>query len=76
MTKKIIVIVKNPEIKKVIKKILIDSSYEIYYFEEIREALDIIYDEVPDLVLIEAVNNPFVEVSIINDLKSDPLFVS
>ncbi|GAQ94797.1 diguanylate cyclase (GGDEF) domain-containing protein [Thermodesulfovibrio aggregans] len=76
MTKKIIVIVKSPEIKKVIKKILLDSSYEIYYFEEIREALDIIYDEVPDLVLIEAVNNPFVEVSIINDLKSDPLFVS
>ncbi|WP_353684915.1 GGDEF domain-containing protein [Thermodesulfovibrio sp. 3907-1M] len=76
MSKKIIVIVRDYEIKKVIKKALFNFPDEIYYFDEIKEALDVIYDEVPDLVLVEAINNPVIEISIINSLKSDPIFVS
>ncbi len=76
MIKKIIVIVRSYEIKKAIKKVLFNFPDEIYYFDDIKEALQIIYDEVPELLLVEAINNPVMEISIINNLKSDPIFVS
>ncbi|MGC8796130.1 diguanylate cyclase [Thermodesulfovibrio sp.] len=76
MSRKIIVILKNKEIKKVVEKILFPLPDEIYYFQDINEALQIIYDEIPDLVVIEAVNDPKIEISIINNLKDDPIFVS
>ncbi|MCS7215540.1 MAG: GGDEF domain-containing protein [Thermodesulfovibrio sp.] len=76
MNRKAIVIVKNSEIKKLIKKKFFSSSYEIYYFEEIKDALQIIYDEIPELVIIETINNSKLETSLINELKSDPIFVS
>ncbi|MDI6864285.1 GGDEF domain-containing protein [Thermodesulfovibrio yellowstonii] len=76
MNKKAIVIVKDCEIKKLIKKKFFSSPYETYYFEDIKDALQIIYDEIPDLVIVESINNPKIEISIINELKSDPIFVS
>jgi len=76
MSKKVIVIVKNEEIKKVTEKIFFNSSYEVQFFEEQKEALQIIYDEIPNLVVVEAITSPATELSIINTLKSDPLFVS
>lgn len=76
MNKKVIVIVKDNEVKKLIKKNFFSYSYEVYYFEDIKDALQIIYDEIPDLVIAEAINNPKIEISIINELKSDPIFVS
>ncbi|WP_051345865.1 GGDEF domain-containing protein [Thermodesulfovibrio yellowstonii] len=76
MNKKAIVIVKDCEIKKLIKKKFFSSPYETYYFEDIKDALQIIYDEIPDLAIVEAINNSKIEISIINELKSDPIFVS
>ncbi|GLI54011.1 GGDEF domain-containing protein [Thermodesulfovibrio yellowstonii] len=76
MNKKAIVIVRDCEIKKLIKKKFFSSPYETYYFEDIKDALQIIYDEIPDLVIVEAINNSKIEISIINELKSDPIFVS
>lgn len=76
MIKKAIIIVKDYEIKKLIKKNLVSSQYETYYFEDIKEALQIIYDEIPDLVIVESINNSKIEISMINELKSDPIFVS
>jgi len=76
MSKKIIVVVQDEEIKKTCKKILFSSAYEVYYFQEIREALQTIYDEIPDLLILEAIDNSKNEILIINDLKSDPIFVS
>jgi len=76
MNKKAIVIVKDCEIKKLIKKNFFSSPYETYYFEDIKDALQIIYDEIPDLAIVEAINNSKIEISIINELKSDPIFVS
>ncbi|MEN2993791.1 MAG: diguanylate cyclase [Thermodesulfovibrio sp.] len=76
MNKKIIVIAKDSEINKLIKKQLFSSNHEIYCFENIKDALQIIYDEIPDLVIVETINNSKIEVSIINGLKSDPIFVS
>lgn len=76
MNKKAIVIVKDCEIKKLIKKKFFSSPYETYYFEDIKDALQIIYDEIPDLAIVEVINNSKIEISIINELKSDPIFVS
>lgn len=76
MNKKIIAIVKDSEIKKLIKKFLLPSPYEVYCFDDIKDALQIIYDEIPDLIVVEAINDPQIEVSIINTLKSDPIFIS
>lgn len=76
MIKKTVVIVKDDEIKNFIEKNLVFSQYEIYYFEDIKEALQIIYEEIPDLVIVEAINNPKIEISLVNELKNDPMFVS
>ncbi len=76
MIKKAIIIVKDYEIKELIKKILVSSQYETYYFEDIKEALQIIYDKIPELIIVESINNSKIEISIINELKSDPIFVS
>lgn len=76
MNRKAIIIVKDGEIKKLIKKKFFSSPYETYYFDDIKDALQIIYDEIPDLVIVEAINNPKIEISIINELKNDPIFVS
>ncbi|MCX7723820.1 MAG: diguanylate cyclase [Thermodesulfovibrio sp.] len=76
MNKKIIVVAKDSEIKTLINKQLFSSNYEIYCFEDIKDALEIIYDEIPDLVIVETINNPKIEVSVINGLKADPIFVS
>ncbi|MEJ5227845.1 diguanylate cyclase [Thermodesulfovibrio sp.] len=76
MNKKIIAIGKDTKIKKTIKKNFLQAPYDLYLFEDEREALQIIYDEIPELVLVEALQNPLIEISIINSLKSDPLFVS
>lgn len=76
MNRKAIIIVKDCEIKKLIKKKFFSSPYETYYFDDIKDALQIIYDEIPDLVIVEAINNPKIEISIINELKNDPIFVS
>lgn len=76
MNKKIIIVIKNNELKKKVKEKLFCLDCEKYYFEDMRQALEIIYEEIPDLIIIESLKNPNVESSIINTLKSDPLFVS
>lgn len=76
MNKKIIAIGRDSNIKKIVKKTFLQSNYLMYFFEDLRDALQIIYDEIPELVLIESLKDPLIEISIINDLKSDPLFVS
>lgn len=76
MNKKIIAIIKNSKLKKTIKKILLNLQYEIYFFDDIKESLDLIYNEIPDLVLIETLQDPVTELFIVNNLKYDPIFVS
>ncbi|WP_460178068.1 GGDEF domain-containing protein [Thermodesulfovibrio hydrogeniphilus] len=73
MSKTIIAIVSSPEIKKIIMKASL--PYEIY-FVDIKEAVEMLYEEIPDLIIIEALKDPLSELFIINSLKSDPLFAS
>lgn len=76
MNKKIFVIAKNIDIKKTVEKLLFNSSYKVRFFEDQKEAFQIIYDDTPELVIVEAIKNPLSELSLINEIKSDPLFVS
>ncbi len=73
MSKKIIAIVSSPEIRKIIMKASL--PYELY-FVDIKEAVEMLYEEIPDLIIIEGLKDPLSELFIINSLKSDPLFVS
>jgi diguanylate cyclase (GGDEF)-like protein len=76
MNKKIIVITKDYEARKLIKKTFFNYKFEIYFFDAIRESLNIIYTEIPDLVIVDTLSDSNVSISIINELKKDPLFVS
>lgn len=76
MNKKIILIIEDRTLRKKIGKKLASLDYEIYYFDDVKEALDIIYEEIPDLVIFDAISDENIEKSIINQIKSEPLFIS
>lgn len=76
MSKKCIIVIKDNDLKRKIEKKLFSLEYEKYYFDNIKNAIEIIYEEIPDLIIIDSLNDPYLENTIINELKSDPLFVS
>lgn len=76
MSKKLIVIVQDNNLRKKIREKLSSLDYEIYYFNDIKQAADIIYEEIPDLIIIESPDRACMENSLINQIKNDPLFVS
>jgi diguanylate cyclase (GGDEF)-like protein len=76
MSKKIIAISKNEEIKQLINNILEYNNYEISCYSDFNKALEIIYQEIPNLILIDTINAQVSEISLINNLKDDPIFIS
>lgn len=76
MSKKLILLIQDNNLRKKIREKLYFLDYEMYYFDEIKQAIDIIYEEIPDLVIFDSLNNPYMENSFINQIKNDPLFVS
>ena len=76
MSKKLIAISKNEEIRKLISTTLNSGNYEIYKFKELNEAVEIIYNEIPNLILIDTTNAQAAETAIITNLKEDPIFIS
>lgn len=76
MSKKIILLIQYNDLKKRIKEILSLLEYEIYYFDDIKQAIDMIYEEIPDLIVNDILSNSCIENSLINQIKDDPLFVS
>lgn len=76
MSKKIIAISKNEEIKQLINNTLEYNNYEISFYSDFNKALEIIYQEIPNLILIDTINAQVSEISLINNLKDDPIFIS
>jgi len=76
MSKKIIAISKNEEIKQLINNTLEYNNYEISLYSDFNKALEIIYQEIPNLILIDTINAQVSEISLINNLKDDPIFIS
>lgn len=76
MSKKIIAISKNEEIKQLINNTLEYNNYQISFYSDFNKALEIIYQEIPNLILIDTINAQVSEISFINNLKDDPIFIS
>lgn len=76
MSKKLILLIQDNNLRGKIKEKLSSLDYEIYYFDEIKQAVEIIYEEIPDLIIVDSLDNPYMENSFINQIKNDPLFVS
>lgn len=76
MSKKLIILIQDNNLRKKIKDKISFLDYEIYYFDEIKQFIDIIYEEIPDLIIVDNLSNPYMENSFINQIKNDPLFVS
>lgn len=76
MNRKIIALAKSPEIKKLFHRVLSQLDFEKYIFETTKEALQIIYNEIPDMLLVDMANQHDKDFYVINQLKQDPLFVS
>ncbi len=76
MSKKLIIIIQDNNLRKKIKDKISFLDYEIYYFDEIKQFVDILYEEIPDLIIVDSLSNPYMENSFINQIKNDPLFVS
>lgn len=76
MSKKLIVIVQDTNIREKIREKLSSLDYEIHYFSDTKQAVDLIYEEIPDIIIIESPDRACMENSLINQIKNDPLFVS
>ena len=48
--------------------------YQSVSFNKMPSALDYIYNSIPNLIVINVINNDPIAINIINDIKTDPLF--
>jgi diguanylate cyclase (GGDEF)-like protein len=71
--KKVLVISKDKELNELIKKILKDF-YEVFFFQDIYTSLNYIYSSLPDIMVIELDIKDNKAISLLNNLKSDPIF--
>lgn len=76
MTKKIIVVASNSDILSTIKSRLTKYESQLHHFKTLRESLELIYEDIPNLIILEATNLENHDREIINGMKSDPIFVS
>jgi diguanylate cyclase (GGDEF)-like protein len=71
--KTIVVVCKDIALTNVIKRTL-QSSYSSVVFSSMPSALDYIYNSTPDLIVINILHDDPLAISILNDLKADPMF--
>ncbi|MCS7203454.1 MAG: GGDEF domain-containing protein [Thermodesulfovibrio sp.] len=76
MNRKIIALAKSSNTKKLFYELLDELNFEKYIFDDIKDALEIIYNEIPDMLIIDATEEFDKDLYIFNELKQDPLFVS
>jgi diguanylate cyclase (GGDEF)-like protein len=71
--KTIVVISQDAALSGIISRIL-DKSYRVLSFRGINSAIDYIYNSIPDLVIIDINEQDRFTVSLLNNLKADPIF--
>lgn len=76
MNKKVIVVVDDDAINSFITNCLSKYEFDIYQFKSLKEALEVVYEEIPNLIIVETLKIKAHEREIINGLKADPIFVS
>lgn len=71
--KTVLVISKDIVLTSIIGKIVHDTV-NLLPFSDFKSALDFIYNSQPDLLILDLAEDAVSNVSILNDLKSDPIF--
>ena len=71
--KTVVVVCKDIILNNVIERGLKDV-YQVVAFNNMPSALDYIYNSIPNLIVINIVDNDPGSINVLNDLKSDPMF--
>lgn len=71
--KTVVVVCKDVVLNNVIKRSL-KNVYQVVTFNNMPSALDYIYNSVPNLIVMNIADDDPVGISVLNDLKSDPMF--
>jgi diguanylate cyclase (GGDEF)-like protein len=71
--KTIVVVCKDIVLTNTIDRTL-KNSYQRVIFSSISSALDYIYNSIPDLIVINVLNDDSLTINILKDLKTDPMF--
>ena len=74
MTRKTVVVISHDAaLTGIIEKLFIDI-YQTLTFRNIQSAIDYIYNSIPDLIILDSQGQDDLTLSILNNLKSDPIF--
>lgn len=71
--KTVVVISRDLVIRSIVDRILKDS-YEVADFSNIQSSLDYIYSAIPDLMVIDIAMDDTFAITLLNEMKSDPIF--
>jgi diguanylate cyclase (GGDEF)-like protein len=71
--KAVVVISKDMVLTSIIDRLLKDS-YRITDFSNIQSSLDYIYTSIPDLMIIDIAADDNLSITLLNEMKSDPIF--
>jgi diguanylate cyclase (GGDEF)-like protein len=71
--KTIVLISQDVALSSIVERIL-NKSYRVLSFRGIHSAIDYIYNSIPDLVIMDIYEQDRFTVSLLNNLKADPIF--
>jgi diguanylate cyclase (GGDEF)-like protein len=71
--KTVVVISQDAALSGIIDRILC-KSYRVLSFRSIQSAIDYIYNSIPDLIIIDINEQDSFTISLLNNLKADPIF--
>lgn len=71
--KTVVVISRDMVLTSIVDRLLKDS-YIVTEFSNIRSSLDYIYSSIPDLMIIDITADDTLSITLLNEMKSDPIF--
>jgi diguanylate cyclase (GGDEF)-like protein len=74
MIEKIVVVISQDAALSSILDRILSKSYRVLSFRSIQSAIDYIYNSIPDLIIIDINEQDSFTVSLLNNLKADPIF--
>jgi diguanylate cyclase (GGDEF)-like protein len=74
ITKNILFITRDAALTEIIKYLLKDLRYNVSLFGAIQYALDSIYTSMPNLLIVDIMENDAKTITSLNTLKDDPIF--
>lgn len=74
MSKKTLVVISQDMVLKSMMEGFLRHAFSVVVFSSIQSAIDFIYNTIPNLVIIDLTEYDIQAVSILNNLKGDPIF--